>query len=78
VRFPILLLAHVARPYSSDESHITFCLSFGIGQVLKENRKQGEEDQAFEKHVEGKKAAAKKRATRRSARFFSFLIGVII
>jgi len=36
--------------------------------VLKEYRKQGEEDQVFEKHVEGKKAAAKKRATRRTAR----------
>ncbi|KAF8269469.1 non-SMC mitotic condensation complex subunit 1-domain-containing protein [Lactarius quietus] len=34
--------------------------------VLEENRRQGAEDQAFEKRVEGKKAAAKKRATRRS------------
>jgi hypothetical protein len=39
-------------------------------QVLEENRRQGEEDQAFEKRVEGKKAAAKKRATRRSACFY--------
>ncbi|KAH9054817.1 non-SMC mitotic condensation complex subunit 1-domain-containing protein [Lactarius vividus] len=36
--------------------------------VLEENRRQGAEDQAFEKRVEGKKAAAKKRATRRTAR----------
>ncbi|KAI9508585.1 non-SMC mitotic condensation complex subunit 1-domain-containing protein [Russula earlei] len=34
--------------------------------ILEENRRQGEEDQAFEKRVEGKKAAAKKRATRRT------------
>jgi hypothetical protein len=33
---------------------------------LEENKRQGEEDQEFEKRVEGKKAAAKKRATRRS------------
>ena len=31
-----------------------------------EHKEQGEEDQALEKRVEGKKAAAKKRATRRS------------
>ncbi|KAH9074289.1 non-SMC mitotic condensation complex subunit 1-domain-containing protein [Lactarius deliciosus] len=36
--------------------------------ALDENRRQGAEDQAFEKRVEGKKAAAKKRATRRTAR----------
>ncbi|THG99612.1 hypothetical protein EW026_g2781 [Hermanssonia centrifuga] len=36
--------------------------------ILEEHRRQGAEDQAFEKRVEGKKAAAKKRATRRSAR----------
>ncbi|KAI9438698.1 non-SMC mitotic condensation complex subunit 1 [Lactarius indigo] len=36
--------------------------------VLEESRRQGAEDQAFEKRVEGKKAAAKKRATRRTAR----------
>ncbi|KAH9035820.1 non-SMC mitotic condensation complex subunit 1-domain-containing protein [Lactarius hengduanensis] len=36
--------------------------------VLDESRRQGAEDQAFEKRVEGKKAAAKKRATRRTAR----------
>ncbi|KAH7887142.1 non-SMC mitotic condensation complex subunit 1-domain-containing protein [Phlebopus sp. FC_14] len=36
--------------------------------ILDEHRRQGEEDQAFEKRVEGKKAAAKKKATRRSAR----------
>ncbi|KAH9963997.1 non-SMC mitotic condensation complex subunit 1-domain-containing protein [Lactifluus volemus] len=35
--------------------------------ALDESRRQGEEDQAFEKRVEGKKAAAKKRATRRSS-----------
>ena len=35
------------------------------GQILDEHRRQGEEDQAFEKRVEGKKAAAKKKATRR-------------
>ncbi|KAA1474981.1 hypothetical protein DENSPDRAFT_908815 [Dentipellis sp. KUC8613] len=34
--------------------------------ILEEHKRQGEEDQAFEKRVEGKKAAAKKRATRRS------------
>jgi hypothetical protein len=44
-----------------------------LAQVLEENRRQGEEDQAFEKRVEGKKAAAKKRATRRSACFSHFL-----
>ncbi|KAF8137642.1 non-SMC mitotic condensation complex subunit 1-domain-containing protein [Boletus edulis] len=33
--------------------------------ILDEHRRQGEEDQAFEKRVEGKKAAAKKKATRR-------------
>ncbi|KAF9225678.1 hypothetical protein BS17DRAFT_750004 [Gyrodon lividus] len=36
--------------------------------ILEEHRRQGQEDQAFEKRVEGKKAAAKKKATRRSAR----------
>ncbi|THH31058.1 hypothetical protein EUX98_g3140 [Antrodiella citrinella] len=36
--------------------------------ILQEHRRQGEEDQALEKRVEGKKAQAKKRATRRSAR----------
>lgn len=36
--------------------------------ILNEHRRQGEEDRAFEKRVEGKKAAAKKKATRRSAR----------
>jgi len=36
--------------------------------ILDEHRRQGEEDQAFEKRVEGKKAAARKKATRRSAR----------
>ncbi|KAJ3479305.1 hypothetical protein NLI96_g9147 [Meripilus lineatus] len=36
--------------------------------ILEEHRRQGAEDQAFEKRVEGKKAAAKKRATRRTAR----------
>lgn len=36
--------------------------------ILDEHRRQGEEDQAFEKRVEGKKAAAKRKATRRSAR----------
>ncbi|KAI0320936.1 non-SMC mitotic condensation complex subunit 1-domain-containing protein [Amylostereum chailletii] len=37
-------------------------------KILEESRRQGEEDQAFEKQVEGKKAQAKKRATRRTAR----------
>ncbi|KAH7913093.1 non-SMC mitotic condensation complex subunit 1-domain-containing protein [Hygrophoropsis aurantiaca] len=36
--------------------------------ILEEHKRQGEEDQAFEKRVEGKKAAVKKRATRRSNR----------
>ncbi|KAK7694121.1 hypothetical protein QCA50_003697 [Cerrena zonata] len=36
--------------------------------ILEDHRRQGEEDQAFEKRVEGNKARAKKRATRRSAR----------
>ncbi|KAH9836066.1 non-SMC mitotic condensation complex subunit 1-domain-containing protein [Rhodofomes roseus] len=36
--------------------------------ILEEHKRQGEEDQAFEKRVEGKRAAAKKRATRRTAR----------
>ncbi|KAG2142164.1 non-SMC mitotic condensation complex subunit 1-domain-containing protein [Suillus cothurnatus] len=36
--------------------------------ILDEHRRQGEEDQAFEKRVEGKKAAAKRKATRRSVR----------
>ncbi|KAI0074195.1 hypothetical protein K474DRAFT_1665696 [Panus rudis PR-1116 ss-1] len=36
--------------------------------ILEEHRRQGEEDQAFEKRVQGKKAQAKKRVTRRSAR----------
>ncbi|KAL6299950.1 non-SMC mitotic condensation complex subunit 1-domain-containing protein [Sparassis latifolia] len=35
-------------------------------QILEDHKRQGEEDQEFEKRVEGKKAAAKKRATRRS------------
>jgi condensin complex subunit 1 len=35
-------------------------------QILEEHKQQGAEDQALEKRVEGKKAAAKKRATRRS------------
>ncbi|KAI0252546.1 non-SMC mitotic condensation complex subunit 1-domain-containing protein [Lactifluus subvellereus] len=42
--------------------------------VLEESRRQGEEDQAFEKRVEGKKAAAKKRATRRSACLLCFML----
>ncbi|KAF8986383.1 non-SMC mitotic condensation complex subunit 1-domain-containing protein [Cyathus striatus] len=37
-------------------------------KILEEHRQQGEEDQAFERRVEGKKAAAKKRATRKTAR----------
>ncbi|KAI0354000.1 hypothetical protein OH77DRAFT_570986 [Trametes cingulata] len=36
--------------------------------ILEENRRQGAEDQDFEKRVEGRKAIAKKRATRRTAR----------
>ncbi|KAH7930002.1 hypothetical protein BV22DRAFT_1028970 [Leucogyrophana mollusca] len=36
--------------------------------ILEEHKQQGEEDQALEKRVEGKKAAAKKKATRRSGR----------
>lgn len=36
-----------------------------VFQILSEHRRQGEEDQAFEKRVEGKKAAAKRKATRR-------------
>ncbi|KAF8988934.1 non-SMC mitotic condensation complex subunit 1 [Cyathus striatus] len=35
-------------------------------KILEEHRQQGEEDQAFERRVEGKKAAAKKRATRKT------------
>ncbi|OSD04955.1 hypothetical protein PYCCODRAFT_1385425, partial [Trametes coccinea BRFM310] len=35
-------------------------------QMLEENRRQGAEDQDFEKSVQGRKAIAKKRATRRS------------
>jgi condensin complex subunit 1 len=34
-------------------------------KILKEHKLQGEEDQALEKRLEGKKAAAKKRASRR-------------
>ena len=34
-------------------------------KILKEHRRQGEEDEALAKRVEGKKAAAKKRASRR-------------
>ncbi|KAF8524318.1 non-SMC mitotic condensation complex subunit 1-domain-containing protein [Hysterangium stoloniferum] len=34
--------------------------------ILTEHKQQGEEDQALEKRVEGKRAAAKKRATRRN------------
>ncbi|KAI0667334.1 non-SMC mitotic condensation complex subunit 1-domain-containing protein [Trametes maxima] len=36
--------------------------------ILEENRRQGAEDQDFEKRVQGRKAIAKKRATRRTAR----------
>ncbi|KAG9309978.1 non-SMC mitotic condensation complex subunit 1-domain-containing protein [Chiua virens] len=36
--------------------------------ILDEHRRQGAEDQEFEKRVEGKKASAKKKAARRSAR----------
>ncbi|KAF8493474.1 hypothetical protein F5888DRAFT_1724390 [Russula emetica] len=58
-------------------SHFSFVGSgLDWSQVLKEYRKQGEEDQVFEKHVEGKKAAAKKRATRRSACFSFFLFTI--
>ncbi|CCM04752.1 uncharacterized protein FIBRA_06942 [Fibroporia radiculosa] len=39
-----------------------------FSNILEEHRRQGEEDQAFEKRVESKKAVAKKRATRRTAR----------
>ncbi|KAF8623362.1 hypothetical protein AX17_007440 [Amanita inopinata Kibby_2008] len=35
-------------------------------QILEEHKRQGEEDQALEKRVEGKKAAARKRANRRT------------
>lgn len=58
--FFFLSLIHFATP---THTHIAFVRK----QVLEENRRQGEEDQAFEKRVQGKKAAAKKRATRRSA-----------
>lgn len=34
-------------------------------QILEEHKLQGQEDQALEKRVEGKKAAAKKRAARK-------------
>ncbi|PFH48881.1 hypothetical protein AMATHDRAFT_64397 [Amanita thiersii Skay4041] len=37
-------------------------------QILEEHKRQGEEDQALERRVEGKRAAAKKRATKRSKR----------
>ncbi|KAI9068415.1 hypothetical protein FKP32DRAFT_1587688 [Trametes sanguinea] len=37
-------------------------------QMLEENRRQGAEDQDFEKSVQGRKAIAKKRATRRTTR----------
>ncbi|KAH9963986.1 hypothetical protein BGW80DRAFT_1563449 [Lactifluus volemus] len=37
-----------------------------LESALEESRRQGAEDQAFEKRVEGKKAAAKKRAIRRT------------
>jgi len=36
-----------------------------IPQILNEHKRQGEEDRAFEQRVEGKKAAAKRKATRR-------------
>ncbi|KAI0063924.1 hypothetical protein BV25DRAFT_1906937 [Artomyces pyxidatus] len=35
-------------------------------KILEDHKRQGEEDQAFEKRVEGKKAAAKKKASRKS------------
>ncbi|KAI0628114.1 non-SMC mitotic condensation complex subunit 1-domain-containing protein [Trametes polyzona] len=38
--------------------------------ILEESRRQGAEDQDFEKRVEGRKAIAKKRATRRSEYLF--------
>ena len=37
-----------------------------LHQILEEHKLQGEEDQALEKRVGKKKAAAKKRATRKS------------
>ena len=40
------------------------CSQF-IPQILNEHKRQGEDDRAFEKRVEGKKAAAKRKATRR-------------
>jgi hypothetical protein len=60
----------ISTPYLSH-----FFFLFWFGQVIEENRKQVEEDQALEKRVEGKKAAAKKRATRRSA---CFIISIIV
>lgn len=41
-------------------------VAFGLMQILDEHRRNGAEDLALEKRVEGKKAQAKKRATRRS------------
>ena len=54
---------------SGERLFLTFDGLNCLIQVLEENRRQGAEDQAFEKRVEGKKAAAKKRATRRSTSF---------
>ena len=64
------VICHVPCTPSSKKKRCINSLIF-IAQVLEENRRQGEEDQALEKRVEGKKAAAKKRATRRSACFRS-------
>lgn len=45
--------------------HICFSI-LTCGQILNDFKEQGQEDEALEKRVETKKAAAKRRATRRS------------
>lgn len=61
------LFQFIPKKIINFSSYLFFFFFWSGTQVLEENRRQGEEDQAFEKRVEGKKAAAKKRATRRSA-----------
>lgn len=77
---PIYLSSDLSPPPPKKKNNqfliISFFLRWSGIQVLEENRRQGEEDQAFEKRVEGKKAAAKKRATRRSAYSFSFSFNI--
>jgi len=58
----------------NEESTRTYWNTDLSSQILEEHKLQGQEDQALEKRVEGKKAAAKKRAARKSNQFHVFFL----